>query len=1081
MKKLSLSLLLFLCGNVNAQLAPGSNAPNFTVSAYQPWLSGSGSSSNGTYTLYQYLDAGYTVFLDVSATWCGPCWNYHSAEILDDLYAEHGPLIAGHPGVNANSTNDVMVLWVEGDPATADATMLDGAGAIGNWTNPTGSHQVQFPMANPNATVTNQIAADYAIGYFPTVYKICPNKTVYEVGQLPSAAQLYATVGSCPQPGLAANFTASSTSVCQGGTVTFSNQSTGSPTSYSWSFPGGTPSTSTAASPTITYSTPGIYSVTLTATNAGGSDQETKTNYITVVGNGSALPLNEGFTTTTFPPANWGLVNPNASTTTWTRNATIGNTPSAGNSMMFDNFSFNDSDDDEVRLKALNLTSLNSAQLTFDVAYAPYNANNYDGLQVLVSTDCGGTWTSVYNKSNTTLATAPATTAAFTPTAAQWRNETVNLASYLGQSKVIIAFKNLSGYGNRLFVDNINVSGTALASPGFSASPQTACTGQSITVTDASSGASSWSWNFGAGANPATATGAGPHTVSYSSGGTKTITLTINGSSTSTQTVTINSTPTPTITASGPTTFCAGNSVTLTSSSASGNSWSSGSSAQSIQVSTSGTYTLTTTSNGCTSSSASQIITVNPSPTIAVNTINPPTSCGTNTGSLVIGGTGSGSLSWSGNANGTLNSVTLPATIPNLGAGNYQVTFTSTSGCTSNQLAPGINDPSAPPTPVITASGPTTFCEGGSVTLTSSAASGNVWSNGTSGQTITISTPGTYSVTTTLNSCSSTSTGTVISVIPTPSIVNSGNVNSTNCVTPNGSISISGSGNGTLSWSGAGSGTLSTALPATITGLQAGTYSIQFVNQNGCSSNTLSQTISGPTAPAAPQITSTDNTPCQGDPVTIVSSQSSGNTWSTGATGSAINVTQSGSYSVTYTDNNGCTSAPASITILFNNLPNVTFGAINDVCIYNDAITLSQGLPAGGTYSGNGVNGNQFDPETAGLGISDLVYSFTDGNGCTNVAYSTVTVDGCASLNDPDIQLLTIYPNPANNLVNISCENIILSIKVRDLNGRLLFNLDKTSGSNNEVLEIGHLPNGVYQLVITTENGLLYGNIIHNN
>ena len=67
MKKLTLSLLLFLCSNVNAQLAPGSPALNFTVPAYQTWLSTSGSSSNGSYNLYQYLDAGYTVFLDISS------------------------------------------------------------------------------------------------------------------------------------------------------------------------------------------------------------------------------------------------------------------------------------------------------------------------------------------------------------------------------------------------------------------------------------------------------------------------------------------------------------------------------------------------------------------------------------------------------------------------------------------------------------------------------------------------------------------------------------------------------------------------------------------------------------------------------------------------------------------------------------------------------------------------------------------------------------------------------------------------------------------------------------------------------
>jgi PKD repeat protein len=78
-------------------------------------------------------------------------------------------------------------------------------------------------------------------------------------------------------------FIASSTNILQGGSVVFTDQSTNNPTSWSWSFPGGTPSTSTAKNPTVTYSTAGTYNVTLTATNAGGSGGVTKSAYITVL------------------------------------------------------------------------------------------------------------------------------------------------------------------------------------------------------------------------------------------------------------------------------------------------------------------------------------------------------------------------------------------------------------------------------------------------------------------------------------------------------------------------------------------------------------------------------------------------------------------------------------------------------------------------------------------------------------------------------------------------------------------------------------------------------------------------------
>lgn len=69
-------------------------------------------------------------------------------------------------------------------------------------------------------------------------------------------------------------------SITAGSTVQFTDTSTGSPTSWLWNF--GDATTSTSQNPTKTYSTPGTYTVTLTATNAGGSDGETKTGYIVV-------------------------------------------------------------------------------------------------------------------------------------------------------------------------------------------------------------------------------------------------------------------------------------------------------------------------------------------------------------------------------------------------------------------------------------------------------------------------------------------------------------------------------------------------------------------------------------------------------------------------------------------------------------------------------------------------------------------------------------------------------------------------------------------------------------------------------
>ncbi|WP_452226540.1 T9SS type A sorting domain-containing protein [Lacinutrix cladophorae] len=89
-----------------------------------------------------------------------------------------------------------------------------------------------------------------------------------------------------------ADFTADNISICldTNNTVNFTDTSTGVPTSLAWTFEGGTPATSTAENPTVTYAAPGTYNVTLVATNSFGSDTEIKTGYITTL-SGSACPI----------------------------------------------------------------------------------------------------------------------------------------------------------------------------------------------------------------------------------------------------------------------------------------------------------------------------------------------------------------------------------------------------------------------------------------------------------------------------------------------------------------------------------------------------------------------------------------------------------------------------------------------------------------------------------------------------------------------------------------------------------------------------------------------------------------------
>ena len=782
-----------------------------------------------------------------------------------------------------------------------------------------------------------------------------------------------------------ADFSAAPTTVCAGSTVTFTNLSTYA-ASYSWTFgASATPSTSTAANPTVTYNTPGTYPVTLVATNPYGSDTETKTGYIVVVNStGAALPINEGFTVATFPPAGWSVVNNNASPTTWVRTTAAGFTPTAGNSMMFDNFNYNDSDDDEVRMAAASFTGLASAQLTFDVAYAPYNAVNFDGLEVLVSTDCGVTYTSVYSKSGTTLATRTATTTIFTPTAAQWRTETVNLSAYVGQSSVIVAFRNLSGYGQRLFVDNINLTGVVASTPptaSFTGTPTTVCAGQSVTFTNTSTGSpTSYSWTF-TGGTPATSTATNP-TVTYNTPGTYTVALTATngaGSNTSTQTnyITVNAIPaTPTISAGGPTTFCAGGSVVLTSSSATGNLWSTGATTQSITVTNSGTYTVAVTTAGCTSAtSAGTTVTVNPLPaTPTISAGGPTTFCAG--GSVVLTSSSATGNLWSTGA--TTQSITVTT------SGTYIVSVTS-GGCTSATSAgTTVTVTPLPAAPTISAGGPTTFCAGGSVVLTSSSATGNLWSTGATTQSITVTTSGTYTVTRTSGGCTSLpSAGTTVTVNPLPA---------TPTISAGGPTTFCAGGSVVLTSSSATGNLWSTgATTQSITVSTSGTYTVT-VTSGGCTSApSAGTTVTVTPVPATPTISAGGPlTFCAGGSVVLTSSSASGNLWSNGATTQSITVTTSGTYTVSVTSG-GCTSATsAGTTVTVNPLPatpTISAGGPLSFCT-GGSVVLTSSSASGNLWS-TGATTQSITVSASGT----YTVSVTSG-GCTSApsAGTTVTV-----------------------------------------------------------------------------------------
>ncbi|MDA8693443.1 PKD domain-containing protein, partial [Saprospiraceae bacterium] len=180
------------------------------------------------------------------------------------------------------------------------------------------------------------------------------------------------------------NFSAESTSICSGGQTTFTNTSANVPTSFSWSFTpntvtfmGGT--TATSENPTVQFDSISLYTVSLTSTNSLGSSTETKTDYIEV-SNGIA-PLSEDFEGATFPPNNWNIVNPDASTT-WDSLTVIGSDGNSTTAARVNNYNNVIGQEDEFNSIPLDLINNNITSLTFDLAYAPYSATFNDSLRV---------------------------------------------------------------------------------------------------------------------------------------------------------------------------------------------------------------------------------------------------------------------------------------------------------------------------------------------------------------------------------------------------------------------------------------------------------------------------------------------------------------------------------------------------------------------------------------------------------------------------------------------------------------------------------------------------------------------------
>lgn len=332
----------------------------------------------------------------------------------------------------------------------------------------------------------------------------------------------------------------------------------------------------------------------------------------------------ETFESGTFPPDNWSVANADGGTT-WADATVVGSDGNITTAAFMDNYVYNAPDqEDEFISLPIDLTGISSPILSFDMAYAPYSNNFNDSMRVDIFVDCGSQYHStVYGASHLELATVPAPIQGFNSwepdSPNEWRNEVIDLSAFIDQV-IIVKFININGYGNSLYLDNINfMNASAAPEASLSSSAPEVCVDVPVVFQNNSTGlGNDYTWDFGDGASIATGTGDGPFTITYSTPGTKTITLSAtnaNGTDMDTRQVEVIPPPAPSFTYT-----IDNDEVTFTNTSTNsinyfwdmGNSTTSSDENPIITYTTSGDYTVTLTSSSplCGSVNYSETITV---------------------------------------------------------------------------------------------------------------------------------------------------------------------------------------------------------------------------------------------------------------------------------------------------------------------------------------------------------------------------------------------------------------------------------------------------------------------------------------
>ncbi len=881
-----------------------------------------------------------------------------------------------------------------------------------------------------------------------------------------------------------ADFVGSPTTVFAGGNVVFTDLSSGFPTQWQWTFPGGSPSSSTVQNPVINYQIPGTYPVTLVASNANGSDSEVKQAYITVTEATGCDTLNF------FPPGNLVhyVTGQNYSICGWNEFA------DRSKAMFFDN--------------TMPFQYITGGVFFFAKAHKDANSNATVTFNVWDASGNGGRPGNVLDSVRVDLALlANIVNAGFLPQL--FFSNPVKIPSN-GKFYFGITMNNFTPQDTLGLVSNINGQSppdqsweqwsdgrwvsmsndsswnldiamfispyVAMDVPtaSFSVSETSMCAGNTVQF-DASPSlnAQNFEWIFPGGT---------PYrsldqqvTVAYDTIGTHSVYLRATGScranddTLAVDLLEVNGYPDIDSFVVEPS-ACGQSNGQATAVVVGGTppytyQWGSEANNQSTATATNlgeGTYPLfVTDANGC---SDYDLVYVGSKsgPEASIQSSQPVSCYGSSDGSATIavtGGTPPYTYQWPGGGSG--------ATQNGLAAGGYVVTVTDSKGCI-DEFSVTITQPDSISLS-FTIEKSSCFDNDGVVTVLASGgtpAYSYEWSNGQNSQTAGGLSSGQYSVTVTdNNACKKTATvyvGQLDPVKATP-----GNIVKATCANNDGRASISASGGEPpyhYQWSNNASGN-------TQNNLAVGEYYISTTDANACEdvdtikiglNNTMTASISP------------DQSICEGESVIISASGGDDYMWNTGEQGADITVSpvSSGSYQVTVTLGICKDTLSTNLTVL--PLPNVAITEGDSLVVCKDQDFI---LNATGADSYLWSNGEQGSSITMNLASSEPVsVSGTGSNGCLATDTIQIIVETCIGIEENEIASgISIYPNPARSMLYIQLDEPqikYLELSIMDESGRILLESIENTDSIFKV-DISQLASGIYFIRMESNKGAI--------